>query len=75
MDGEKIKKDTEETGKHSKESNNRTNNPYIKSGGRKRRKVRPSDKSEVEGYDSNWEYLLHTKILKSWEILGSCRVQ
>ena len=68
MDDKKIKKDTEKTREHSKNSNNRGNHSYIKSGGRKRRKIRPSDKPGVEGYDSNWEYLLHTKILKSWEI-------
>ena len=40
----------------------------MKSGYRKRRVVRPRDKTEVKGYDSNWEYLLHTSILKDWSI-------
>ena len=41
----------------------------MKSGFRKKRVVRPQiKKSEVEGYDSNWEYVLHTSILKDWEI-------
>ena len=41
----------------------------MKSGFRKIRVVRPQiKKSEVEGYDSNWEYVLHTSILKDWEI-------
>ena len=40
----------------------------MKSGFRKKRVVRPQiKKSEVEGYDSNWEYVLHTSILKDWE--------
>jgi len=36
----------------------------IKSGLRKRRVKRPVEKEVVKGYDSNWEYELHTGILK-----------
>ncbi len=34
---------------------------------RKKRKKRPIEKGVVKGYDSNWEYELHTGILKDWE--------
>ena len=40
----------------------------IKSGVRKRRVVRPTEKGGIKGYDSNWEYELHTGILKEWAI-------
>lgn len=40
----------------------------IKSGARKRRVVRPAEKGVIKGYDSNWEYELHTGILKEWDI-------
>jgi len=40
----------------------------IKSGLRKRRVKRPVEKNVVKGYDSNWEYELHTGILKDWDI-------
>tara|TARA_R100000951_G_scaffold102277_1_gene94310 strand:+ start:99 stop:668 length:570 start_codon:yes stop_codon:yes gene_type:complete len=69
MDGEKIKKDTEKKRKHPGKFNSGGNAKNVKSGFRKRRVTRPAiEKSEVKGYDSNWEYLLHTSILKDWEI-------
>jgi len=34
---------------------------------RKKRKKRPVEKDIVKGYDSNWEYELHTGLLKKWE--------
>jgi hypothetical protein len=44
----------------------------IKSGLRKRRVKRPVEKKSydrsLKGYDSNWEYELHTGILKDWDI-------
>lgn len=40
----------------------------IKSGRRKRRVKRPVEKNLVKGYDSNWEYELHSGILKDWDI-------
>lgn len=40
----------------------------IKSGLRKRRVKRPVEKGVVKGYDSNWEYELHSGILKDWKI-------
>ena len=40
----------------------------IRSGLRKRRVKRPVEKNVVKGYDSNWEYELHTGILKDWDI-------
>ena len=40
----------------------------IRSGVRKRRVKRPTEKNVVKGYDSNWEYELHTGILKDWDI-------
>lgn len=42
--------------------------PRIKSGLRKRRVKRPVEKNVVKGYDSNWEYELHSGILKQWDI-------
>ena len=42
--------------------------PRIKSGVRKRRAKRPVEKNIVKGYDSNWEYELHTGILKDWVV-------
>ena len=42
--------------------------PRIKSGVRKRRAKRPVEKNVVKGYDSNWEYELHTGILKDWVV-------
>ena len=39
---------------------------YIKKGYRKPRAVRPKTPNLVEGYDSNWEYELHTGILDNW---------
>lgn len=73
MDGEKIKKDSETTGKHTGKHNSRGNVKNVKSGYRKKRVTRPLlkkkfQKSEIKGYDSNWEYLLHTSILKDWSI-------
>ena len=38
----------------------------IRKGKRKPRAVRPESKNLVVGYDSNWEYELHTGILDSW---------
>ena len=38
-----------------------------KKGYRKKRKVRPKEKNVVKGYDSNWEYVLHTGLLSKWE--------
>lgn len=40
----------------------------IRSGVRKRRVKRPTEKNVVKGYDSNWEYELHSGILKDWKI-------
>tara|TARA_R110000824_G_scaffold167194_2_gene344034 strand:- start:2658 stop:3131 length:474 start_codon:yes stop_codon:yes gene_type:complete len=39
----------------------------IKSGARKRRAIRPKEKKPIVGYDSNWEYVLHTSILTDWK--------
>ena len=39
---------------------------YVKKGYRKPRAVRPKTPNLVEGYDSNWEYELHTGILDNW---------
>ena len=38
----------------------------VKKGYRKSRVVRPIEKNRVKGYDSNWEYELHTGILDNW---------
>lgn len=42
--------------------------PKIKKGYRKARVKRPVDKAPVRGYDSNWEYELHSGILNDWKI-------
>jgi len=42
----------------------------MKKGFRKPRKVRPIEKDLPKGYDSNWEYKLHTNQLKSWSHHG-----
>ena len=39
-------------------------------GYRKPRKVRPTEKNVPKGYDSKWEYNLHSTILKSWQHHG-----
>jgi len=39
----------------------------IRKGYRKPRVKRPVEKDLVKGYDSNWEYQLHTGILEGWE--------
>ena len=38
----------------------------VKKGFRKARVKRPVEKDVVKGYDSNWEYELHTGILDGW---------
>ena len=38
----------------------------VKKGYRKARVVRPVEKDLIKGYDSNWEYELHTGILDNW---------
>ena len=42
----------------------------MKRGYRKPRKVRPVEKDLPKGYDSKWEYKLHTNQLKSWSHHG-----
>ena len=39
-------------------------------GYRKPRKPRPVEKGVPQGYDSNWEYKLHTEPLQDWEHHG-----
>ena len=39
----------------------------VRKGFRKPRVKRPVDKNLVKGYDSNWEYELHSGILDKWE--------
>tara|TARA_R100001163_G_scaffold1165_3_gene1731 strand:- start:45 stop:512 length:468 start_codon:yes stop_codon:yes gene_type:complete len=39
----------------------------IRKGYRKARVKRPVEKDLVKGYDSNWEYQLHSGILDGWE--------
>ena len=39
----------------------------IRSGKRASRVPRPVEDNLIEGYDSNWEYVLHSGILKDWE--------
>lgn len=39
----------------------------IRKGYRKPRVTRPVEKDLIKGYDSNWEYQLHTGILEGWE--------
>ena len=41
----------------------------IRKGYRKARVKRPVEKDVVKGYDSNWEYELHSGILDEWEHL------
>jgi len=43
-------------------------NPKIRKGFRKPRVKRPREKNLESGYDSKWEYELHTGPLKDWEI-------
>lgn len=38
----------------------------IKKGYRKAKVKRPTEKNVITGYDSNWEYELHSGILDSW---------
>ena len=38
----------------------------IRKGYRKKRVPRPKEKNPIKGYDSNWEYELHTGILDNW---------
>lgn len=38
----------------------------VKKGYRKARYKRPVEKDVVKGYDSNWEYELHSGILEAW---------
>ena len=40
----------------------------VKSGIRKKRILRPVEENLVKGYDSNFEYELHTTLLKEWDI-------
>lgn len=40
--------------------------PPVRKGFRKPRVKRPVEKNVVKGYDSNWEYELHTGILNEW---------
>ena len=40
--------------------------PLIKNGSRKPRKERPKSKDIVPGYDSIWEYVLHSGLLSDW---------
>lgn len=39
----------------------------VRKGYRKQRVKRPKEKDVVKGYDSNWEYELHSGILDEWE--------
>jgi len=39
----------------------------VRKGYRKPRVKRPAEKDVVKGYDSNWEYELHSGILDAWE--------
>ena len=41
--------------------------PKIRKGFRKPRVKRPVEKNLIKGYDSNWEYELHSGILDGWE--------
>ena len=38
----------------------------IKSGNRRKRVPRPKEKNLIVGYDSNWEYELHSGIFNQW---------
>jgi hypothetical protein len=40
--------------------------PQIRKGYRKQRVKRPVEKEVVKGYDSNWEYVLHSGLLQDW---------
>ena len=42
----------------------------MKKGYRNPRKVRPVEKGVPKGYDSNWEYKLHTEPLQDWSHHG-----
>ena len=42
--------------------------PKIRKGSRRPRVARPKEKGVLPGYDSNWEYELHSGILKDWNI-------
>jgi hypothetical protein len=42
--------------------------PKIRKGFRKQRVARPREKNLEPGYDSKWEYELHSGILKDWSI-------
>ena len=68
MGGEKIKTVNKSQAANKPRSKTRGNDLAFKKGYRKKRVPRPNDRSSVEGYDSNWEYLLHTSILKDWSI-------
>jgi hypothetical protein len=41
-----------------------------KKGYRKQRVKRPIEKDLMKGYDSNWEYILHSGLLKEWQHHG-----
>lgn len=43
-------------------------NPKIRKGYRKQRVKRPVEKDLEPGYDSKWEYELHSGVLKEWSI-------
>jgi hypothetical protein len=40
--------------------------PQIRKGYRKQRVKRPVEKDLIKGYDSNWEYVLHSGLLQDW---------
>ena len=42
--------------------------PKIRKGSRRPRVARPKEKGVLPGYDSNWEYELHSGILNEWSI-------
>ena len=42
--------------------------PNIRKGYRKKRVVRPREKDTEPGYDSHWEYKLHSGPLSEWDI-------
>ena len=42
--------------------------PNIRKGYRKKRVVRPREKDVEVGYDSHWEYKLHSGPLSEWDI-------
>lgn len=45
-----------------------SNSPKIRKGYRKKRVVRPREKDVEPGYDSHWEYKLHSGPLSDWDI-------